>query len=72
MAVREGTPERFWCVKQINIFQDLSEADANALERITTFKQLKYSDTISTEGVYLLKEGRVKSMKHRLKENLLL
>ena len=60
MAVREGTPERFWCVKQINIFQDLSEADANALERITTFKQLKYSDTISTEGVYLLKEGRVK------------
>ena len=60
MAVREGTPERFWCVKQIDIFQELSEADANALERITTFKQLKYKDTISTEGVYLLKEGRVK------------
>ena len=60
MAVRDGTPERFWCVKQIDIFQDLSETDANALERITTFKQLKYSDTISTEGVYLLKEGRVK------------
>ena len=60
MAVREGTPERFWCVKQIDIFQDLSESDVNALERITTFKQLKYGDTISTEGVYLLKEGRVK------------
>ena len=60
MAVREGTLERFWCVKQIDIFQDLSETDVNALERITTFKQLKYSDTISTEGVYLLKEGRVK------------
>lgn len=60
MAVREGTPERFWCVKQIDIFQDLSESDVNALERITTFKQLKYNDTISTEGVYLLKEGRVK------------
>ena len=60
MAVREGTSERFWCVKQIDIFQDLSESDANALERITTFKQLKYSDTISTEGVYLLKEGRIK------------
>ena len=60
MAVREGTPERFWCVKQINIFQDISESDANALERITTFKQLKYSDTLSTEGVYLLKAGRVK------------
>jgi len=60
MAVREGTSERFWCVKQIDIFQDLSETDVNALERITTFKQLKYEDTISTEGVYLLKEGRVK------------
>ena len=60
MPVQEGTPERFWCVKQIDIFQDLSESDANALERITTFKQLKYGDTISTEGVYLLKEGRVK------------
>ncbi len=60
MAVREGTPERFWCVKQIDIFQDLSESDANALKRITTFKQLKYGDTISTENVYLLKEGRVK------------
>ena len=60
MAVRQGTPERFWCVKQIDIFQDLSESDVNALERITTFKQLKYGDTISAEGVYLLKEGRVK------------
>ena len=60
MAERKGTPERFWCVKQIDIFQDLSESDANALERITTFKQLKYGDIISTEGVYLLKEGRVK------------
>ena len=60
MAIREGTPERFWCVKQIDIFQDLSESDTNALKQITTFKQLKYGDTISTEGVYLLKEGRVK------------
>ena len=60
MAVREGTSERFWCVKQIDIFRYLSEPDANALERITTFKKLKYEDTISTEGVYLLKEGRVK------------
>ena len=60
MAVREGTSEKFWCVKQIDVFGDLSESDANALARITTFKQLKYGDTISTEGVYLLKAGRVK------------
>ena len=60
MATQRKISERFWCVKQIDIFKDLSESDANALERITTFKQLKYEDTISTEGVYLLKEGRVK------------
>ena len=60
MVTQQKIPERFWCVKQIHIFRDLAEDDANALERITTFKQLKYGDTISTEGVYLLKEGRVK------------
>ena len=60
MVTQQKIPERFWCVKQIHIFRDLAEDDANALERITTFKQLKYSDTIATEGVYLLKEGRVK------------
>ena len=60
MAVKAGTPERFWCVKQIDVFQDLSESDVNALKRITTFKQLKYGDTFSTENVYILKEGRVK------------
>lgn len=60
MAVRQETLERFWCVKQIDIFQDLSEDDADALARLTTFKELKYGDVISAEGVYLLKEGRVK------------
>ena len=60
MVTQQKIPERFWCVKQIDIFRDLAEDDANALARITTFKQLKHEDTISTEGVYLLKEGRVK------------
>ena len=60
MVKQQKIPERFWCVKQIDIFSDLAEDDANALERITTFKQLKHEDAISTEGVYLLKEGRVK------------
>ena len=60
MAVREGTSERFWCVKQIDIFQDLSEDDADALKRITTFKTLKHGDPVSDEGVYLLREGRIK------------
>ena len=60
MAGRQETLERFWCVKQIDMFRDLAEDDADALTRIMTFKQLNYGDTIPAEGVYLLKEGRVK------------
>ena len=60
MVTQQKIPERFWCVKQIDIFRDLAEDDANALARITTFTELKHEDAISTEGVYLLKEGRVK------------
>lgn len=52
--------EQFWCVKHINIFRDLSEADAHALAQITTFKDLKHEERICEEGVYLIKEGRVK------------
>ena len=61
MVTQQKIPERFWCVKGIDIFRDLvSEADADALARITTFVQLKHGDTLSAEGVYLLKEGRIK------------
>lgn len=52
--------EHFWCVKQIHVFRDLSEVDARALAQITTFKNLKHEERIREEGVYLLKEGRVK------------
>ena len=60
MATQRKIPERFWCVKQIHIFKDLTEDDADALKRITTFKTLKHGDPVSDEGVYLLKEGRIK------------
>ena len=60
MATQHKIPERFWCVKQIHIFRDFTEDDADALKRITTFKTLKHGDTVSDEGVYLLKEGRIK------------
>ena len=52
--------EQFWCVKQIHIFRDLSEADAHALAQITKFRTLKHEERICEEGVYLIKEGRVK------------
>lgn len=60
MVTQQKIPERFWCVKQIDIFRDLAKTDADALARITTFVELKHGDTLSAEGVYLLKEGRIK------------
>lgn len=52
--------ECFWCIKHINIFRDLDEQDIRTLAQITTFKNLTHRERISTEGVYLIKEGRVK------------
>ena len=52
--------EHFWCIKHFHIFRDLSDADAYALAQIITFKNLKHEERISEEGVYLLKEGRIK------------
>ncbi len=52
--------EQFWCVKQIHIFRGLSDVDTRALAKITTFKNLKHKERICAEGVYLIKEGRVK------------
>ena len=60
MVKQQRIPERFWSIKQIDIFSDLSEADANALAQLTTYKQLKNGEPLCAEGVYLLKEGRVK------------
>ena len=58
--MKHFVPERFWCFKQINIFRDLAEPDANALAQLTTFKRLKTGESLCAEGIYLLKEGRVK------------
>ena len=60
MVTQQKIPERFWCIKQIDIFRDLTEADADALARITTFVELKHGDSLDSEGVYLLKEGHIK------------
>ena len=60
MVKQHRLPERFWSIKQIHIFRDLTDADADALARLTTFKRLKNGEPLCAEGVYLLKEGRVK------------
>ncbi len=54
------TKEHFWYIKHVNIFRDLDEQDICTLAQITTFKNLTHEERISTEGVYLIKEGRVK------------
>ena len=59
-SMRILTKESFWCIKHVNIFRDLDEQDIHTLAQITTFKNLKHEERISTEGVYLIKEGRVK------------
>ena len=60
MVRQQNIPERFWSVKQIDIFRDLAETDANALAQLTTYKRLENGEPLCAEGVYLLKEGRVK------------
>ncbi len=60
MVKQQKVIERFWSVKQIHIFRDLSEADVNVLEQLTTFRRLTNGEQLCVEGVYLLKEGRVK------------
>ncbi len=52
--------EKYWCVKQLDIFHDLSEADIYALDRIISDKVLKHEERICEEGVYLIKDGRIK------------
>lgn len=59
-SMRNLISERFWCIKHVNIFRDLDEQDIHTLAQITIFKNLTHGERISTEGVYLIKEGRVK------------
>ena len=58
--MKNFTPEKYWYVKHLNIFNVLSDADAYALEQIVTYKALTHEERICAEGVYLIKEGRIK------------
>ncbi len=66
--MKNFVPERFWCIKQIDIFRALADADADALAQITAFKRFKIGEPLCAEGVYLLKEGRVKIYETPLEE----
>lgn len=58
----------YWYIKHIDMFRDLSEDDTQALEKITTYRQLKHEEQLSEEGVYIIKEGRFK-ISEKPKEN---
>lgn len=58
----------YWYIKHIDMFRDLSEDDSKALEKITTYGQLKHAEKLSEEGVYIIKEGRIK-VSEKPKEN---
>lgn len=58
--MRHFISEKYWWVKQLNIFQDLSVADAYSLDRIISDKKLKHEERIVEEGVYFIREGRIK------------
>lgn len=57
--------ERFWYIKRYNFLNDLSKTDSDALLTIAKFKNLKHGEQISQNGVYLIKEGRI-----RISENV--
>ena len=66
--MRNFTSEKYWSVQQLNIFQDLSDADAYSLERIISDKKLKHEERICSEGVYFIKDGRIKITEENLEE----
>lgn len=58
--MRNFISEKYWYIKQLNIFKDFSNADAYSLERILSYKDLKHEKRICEEGVYFIKDGRIK------------
>ena len=67
--MRHFITEKYWYVKQLNIFQDLSKSDAFYLDRILSDKELKHEERICEEGVYFIKEGRIKITEESLDKN---
>ncbi len=56
--------ERYWYIKRHNFLHALTKADTDALITITKFKILKHAEHIIEQGVYLIKEGRIKISEH--------
>lgn len=66
--MKNFSSEKYWYLKQLNIFMDLSNADAYSLERIISYKGLKHEERICEQGVYFIKEGRIKITEENIDE----
>jgi CRP-like cAMP-binding protein len=65
MTLDAVTPNKLWHLKRIRLFDGLSPAELQEMERITRMQEVKkrqplYSPGDPSSNVYLLKQGRVK------------
>ncbi len=65
MPQENPTPNKVWYLKHIRLFDDLSPAEIQEMERITRMQEVKKRQPLYLPGdpssnVYLLKQGRVK------------
>ncbi|TAJ23667.1 MAG: Crp/Fnr family transcriptional regulator [Nitrospirae bacterium] len=65
MPQENPTPNKVWYLKHIRLFDDLSPAEMQEMERITRMQEVKKRQPLYFPGdpssnVYLLKQGRVK------------
>jgi len=63
--MREITPSKYWYLKQIKLFSDLSDEEMKTIETMTRMefvrkRQIVYIPGDPGNSVYILKEGRIK------------
>ncbi|MCG9128239.1 Crp/Fnr family transcriptional regulator [Candidatus Poribacteria bacterium] len=62
--------QHFWCIKHIDMYKDLSDDDSEALDKIIKYSKLKHEEQLSREGVYIIKEGRIKVSEKTKEDNI--
>lgn len=65
MERAQATPNKFWFLKHIHLFHDLTPTEMQEMEQITRMEEIKKRQPLYLPGdpsscVYLLKRGRVK------------
>lgn len=65
----EHTKTKLWYLKNLEVFQQISEEDRQRIQSSTRHREVRRNETLYFEGeeddnVYILKEGAVKIMRH--------